>query len=201
MCFYWDLDDYTVVLNQSLDVSCLQYRAECYIRLDRFEEAIADLKTVLQKTGDSKVSERIMEMMKELGKQAYQQSSSVPQSSNLKSKSLFGTLFGSFSSPPLEPVRPFRYDPGFGMLKTQYEDCCDKLGVRITDSLETIKKRFHLLALQYHPDKNPSEEAQKQFVEIRKAYEYVVNNYSSLVCWIMVYFQEIGKVRNNNPNH
>ena len=93
---YWDLDDYTVVLNQSLDVSCLQNRAECYLRLDRFEEAIADLKTVLQKTGDSKVSERIMEVMKELGNQAHWQSSSVPQSSNPKSKSLFGTLFGSF---------------------------------------------------------------------------------------------------------
>ena len=180
IAIWLDLDDFTVVLNQMVDVSCLQYRAECYFRLDRFEDAIADLKAVLQKTGDSKVSERIMEMM-ELQKLAHRQTS-VSQAPNLKNRSFFGTIFGSFSSPPLEPIHPFRYDPGFGMLKTQYEDCCDKLGVRITDSLESIKKRFHVLALQYHPDKNPSEEAQKQFVEIRKAYEYVVNNYSFLVC-------------------
>lgn len=179
------LDDFTKVLNASFDVKCLKYRAECYVRLDRFEEAVTDLRTVLQRTGDSKVSERIMEVMKEWGGQSHRQSSTVLPSSNPKSKGLFGNIFGSFSPPPPEPIPPFRYDPGFGMLKTQYEDCCDKLGVRITDSLEAIKKRFHFLALQYHPDKNPSDEAQQQFVEIRKAYEYVINNYSSFVCKIV----------------
>ena len=80
--------------------------------------------------------------------------------------------------PQSEPVPEFRYDHGFGTLKTKYEDCCDCLGVKITDSLDEIKKKFRSLALQYHPDKNPGVDAQNRFVEIRKAYEYICDNYS-----------------------
>ena len=69
--------------------------------------------------------------------------------------------------------REIGYDRRFGALKTEYEECCDLLGVKITDSKEKIRKRFKTLALQYHPDKNGSEEALRKFIEIRKAYEYL----------------------------
>ena len=52
-----------------------------------------------------------------------------------------------------ESKSEFKYDDRYGALKTEYEICCDKLGVKITDSLEEVKKRFHALALQCHPDK------------------------------------------------
>ena len=71
--------------------------------------------------------------------------------------------------------REIGYDRSFGALKTEYEECCDLLGVKITDSKEKIRKRFKTLALQYHPDKNGSEEALRKFIEIRKAYEYLTN--------------------------
>ena len=71
--------------------------------------------------------------------------------------------------------REIGYDRRFGALKTEYEECCDILGVKITDSKEKIRKRFKTLALQYHPDKNGSEEALRKFIEIRKAYEYLTN--------------------------
>ena len=69
------------------------------------------------------------------------------------------------------------YDSKYGALKTEYEECCDLLGVKITDSLETIRKRFKALALQYHPDKNRSEDAERKFIEIRKAYEYLKSHF------------------------
>ena len=47
---------------------------------------------------------------------------------------------------------------------------------KVTDSIETIRKRFKTLALQYHPDKNRNEDAERKFIEIRKAYEYLTNH-------------------------
>ena len=99
-------------------------------------------------------------------------------------KSIFGNFFGAFgfnsniNFPQSDRLPEYQYDHGFGTLKTKYEDCCDCLGVKITDSLDEVKKRFRALALQYHPDKNPGAEAQNRFVEIRKAYEYICDNYS-----------------------
>lgn len=45
------------------------------------------------------------------------------------------------------------------------------LGVEKTASADDIKKAFRKLALQYHPDKNPSAEAAEKFKEISAAYE------------------------------
>jgi DnaJ-class molecular chaperone len=44
------------------------------------------------------------------------------------------------------------------------------LGVATTASLEQIKKAYRSLAKEWHPDKNPSEEATTKMAEINKAY-------------------------------
>ncbi len=45
------------------------------------------------------------------------------------------------------------------------------LGLEIGADHNTIRKRYRKLVLLYHPDKNPSLEAQKKFIEIAEAYE------------------------------
>lgn len=45
------------------------------------------------------------------------------------------------------------------------------LGVSRTADHAEIKKAYKKLALQYHPDKNKSEEASRKFQEISEAYE------------------------------
>jgi hypothetical protein len=45
------------------------------------------------------------------------------------------------------------------------------LGVKREASPEEVKKAFRKLALKYHPDKNPSEDANKKFLMICEAYE------------------------------
>jgi curved DNA-binding protein CbpA len=42
-----------------------------------------------------------------------------------------------------------------------------------------IKRKYRLLALKYHPDKNPSPDASEKFQEIHEAYEYLIENYDS----------------------
>lgn len=48
------------------------------------------------------------------------------------------------------------------------------LGVTEQATPEEIKKAFRKLALQYHPDKNPSKEANKKFLQVCEAYEAVL---------------------------
>ncbi|RAV98390.1 J domain-containing protein [Pseudochryseolinea flava] len=45
------------------------------------------------------------------------------------------------------------------------------LGVREAASSAEIKRAYRLLAVQYHPDKNPSAEAESLFKEINEAYD------------------------------
>lgn len=49
------------------------------------------------------------------------------------------------------------------------------LGVSNTASKEVIKSAFRKKALQYHPDRNKSANAESQFIEIHKAYEIISN--------------------------
>ncbi len=49
------------------------------------------------------------------------------------------------------------------------------LGVAENATDVEIKKAYRRLAKQYHPDTNPSRDAQKQFVIIQKAYDYLIS--------------------------
>ncbi len=53
----------------------------------------------------------------------------------------------------------------------QSRDYYDILGVSKTASVDEIKKAYRKLALEYHPDRNKSKEAEEKFKEINKAYE------------------------------
>lgn len=53
------------------------------------------------------------------------------------------------------------------------------LGVSKNDSIQTIRKQYLLLALQFHPDKNKNVNANEQFLEIKQAYDWIVTNHSS----------------------
>lgn len=53
-------------------------------------------------------------------------------------------------------------------ISTEYYDI---LGVASTASAAEIKKRYYALAMQYHPDKNNSAEAEEKFKKISEAYQ------------------------------
>ncbi len=50
------------------------------------------------------------------------------------------------------------------------------LGVNKTASLDEIKKAYRKLALEYHPDRNKSKDAEAKFKEVTKAYEVLAND-------------------------
>jgi DnaJ-class molecular chaperone len=60
----------------------------------------------------------------------------------------------------------------------------DRLEINPTASSSDIKKAYYKLSKQWHPDKNPSEDAKKKFQEIAEAYEILSdeekrNNYDN----------------------
>ena len=51
----------------------------------------------------------------------------------------------------------------------------DVLGLPFGASEQLIKKRYKELAKKYHPDRNPSPDANKRFIEINEAYIYLLS--------------------------
>ena len=51
------------------------------------------------------------------------------------------------------------------------------LGVSSTAGSEEIKKAYRSLVKKYHPDLNPSKEAARKILEIREAYDVLINPY------------------------
>lgn len=54
-------------------------------------------------------------------------------------------------------------------------DYYEVLGVAKSASLDEIKKAYRKLALEYHPDRNKTKEAEEKFKEVTKAYEVLSN--------------------------
>lgn len=57
-----------------------------------------------------------------------------------------------------------------------YKLACEVLEVSDDMSIQNIKKQYRLKALLYHPDKNPSEDANAKFQEISEAYHYLLEH-------------------------
>ena len=56
-------------------------------------------------------------------------------------------------------------------MTTQKRDYYEVLGVSSSASDEEIRKAFRKLALEYHPDRNKSQDAQAKFKEVNAAYQ------------------------------
>jgi len=60
-----------------------------------------------------------------------------------------------------------------------YEKACNILNIIDDENINSdiIKKKYRILALKYHPDKNKSDEASNKFIEIQESYEYLLEYY------------------------
>ncbi len=56
------------------------------------------------------------------------------------------------------------------------KDYYEILGVSKSASVDEIKKAYRKLALEYHPDRNKSKEAEEKFKEVTKAYEVLASD-------------------------
>ena len=60
------------------------------------------------------------------------------------------------------------------------EKAFETLKISPNEGPEEVKKAYHRLALKYHPDKNPGEEATSRFQEICEAYEVLRDGTGSI---------------------
>jgi hypothetical protein len=57
-----------------------------------------------------------------------------------------------------------------------YKKACEILNINISEEITTeiLKRQYRSLALRYHPDKNPHEDAVAKFQEIQESYEFLM---------------------------
>lgn len=67
-----------------------------------------------------------------------------------------------------------------GLLGVQLSEAKKILGLHRFDGLEGLKRRFHQLAHQYHPDKNDEQNAVEKFRAVMDAYQCALENISEL---------------------
>ncbi len=57
-----------------------------------------------------------------------------------------------------------------------YKKACELLEINDDVSIQNIKRQYRCKALLYHPDKNPSDDANTKFQEISEAYHYLLEH-------------------------
>jgi hypothetical protein len=57
-----------------------------------------------------------------------------------------------------------------------YKKACENLNINLSEEItkDTLKRQHRSLALKYHPDKNPEEDAVARFQEIQESYEFLM---------------------------
>jgi len=57
-----------------------------------------------------------------------------------------------------------------------YNEACKNLEIDLSEEITTeiLKKKYRLLALKYHPDKNPDKDTVSKFQDIQESYEYLM---------------------------
>ena len=77
-------------------------------------------------------------------------------------------------------------------MNKENKDYYATLGIEKTATQEQIKKAYRKKALEYHPDKNHSSEAEDKFKEINEAYEVLSDNEKKS------HYDQFGSVNMNN---
>lgn len=63
------------------------------------------------------------------------------------------------------------------MYSMNYKKACAILNLdRHEVNVKNVKKKYHMLALRYHPDRNKDVHADRDFKQINEAYQYLLNN-------------------------
>jgi hypothetical protein len=65
-----------------------------------------------------------------------------------------------------------------------YKKACNNLNISLSEEITTelLKRQYRTLALKYHPDKNPEENAVSKFQEIQESYEYLMKYKDFIEC-------------------
>ena len=61
-------------------------------------------------------------------------------------------------------------------MATGQRDYYEVLGVSRSADAQELKKAYRKLAMEYHPDRNPSADAAEKFKEINQAYEVLTDD-------------------------